>query len=110
MKHGLKKRNPLLMNDSDWIKFNDNSIDIRIYVQPRSSKNEIAGIHGDAIKIKITSPPVDGAANSLLIKFLSKKLGVSKSSISLVSGDKSRKKVVNIEGLTKDIAESLLLS
>ncbi len=98
------------MNNSDWIKSNDVSIDVRIFVQPRSSKNEIVGVHDDAIKIKITSPPVDGAANSLLIKFLSKKLGVSKSSISLISGDKSRSKVVNIEGLTKDIAEFLLLS
>lgn len=96
------------MNDNEWINSKVGSIEIRIYVQPRSSKNEIAGVHDNAIKIKITSPPLDGAANLLLIKFLSKKLGVSKSRISLISGGKSRNKVVNIEGLSKDEAASLL--
>ena len=98
------------MSGNECIRAKDGSIDIRIYAQPRSSKNEITGVHDDAIKIKITSPPVDGAANSLLIQFLSKKLGIPKSRISLVSGGRSRNKVINIEGIPKDVATSLLLS
>ena len=98
------------MNGSERIKAKDGSIDIRIYAQPRASKNEVTGVHDDAIKIKITSPPGDGAANSLLIQFLSKRLGISKSRISLVSGDRSRNKVVNVVGIPKEIATSLLLS
>ncbi|WP_300668162.1 DUF167 family protein [Desulfoluna sp.] len=68
----------------------------RIFVQPKSSKNTVAGIHGDALKVKITAPPVDGAANAMCIKFFSKFLGVSKSSIEIVSGQTGRNKRVRI--------------
>jgi len=68
----------------------------RIFVQPKSSKNMVAGIHGDALKVKITAPPVDGAANAMCVKFFSKFLGVSKSSIEIVSGQTGRNKRVRV--------------
>jgi len=68
----------------------------RIFVQPKSSKNMVTGIHGDALKVKITAPPVDGAANAMCIKFFSKFLGVSKSSIEIVSGQTGRNKRVRV--------------
>jgi len=71
-------------------------VTIKIFVQPRSSKNMIAGLHGDAIKIKLTAPPVGGEANKMCVKFLSKCLGVPKSSLKIVSGQTSRTKRILI--------------
>ena len=68
----------------------------RIFVQPKSSKNVISGIHGDALKVKITAPPVDGAANAMCVKFFSKLFGVSKSSIDIASGQTGRNKRIRV--------------
>jgi uncharacterized protein len=67
-----------------------------VHIQPRASKNNIAGIHGDALKIRLTAPPVGGAANKMCIAFLAKQLGVSKSSIDIVSGQTSRAKRIRV--------------
>ena len=65
-----------------------------VLVQPRSSKNMIAGIHGEALKIKLTAPPVDNAANRMCLKFLAKSLRVSKSALEIIAGHHSRHKQV----------------
>lgn len=65
-------------------------------IQPRSSKNRIAGVHGDALKINLTAPPVDGAANRMCISFLAEHLGVPKSSVDIRSGHTGRKKRILI--------------
>ena len=67
-------------------------ISLKVFVQPRSSKNEIAGLHGDAVKIRLKAPPVDGAANALCIQYLSKCLKVPKSSLQILSGHTGRTK------------------
>ncbi|WP_071873362.1 DUF167 family protein [Atopomonas hussainii] len=67
------------------------------HLQPRASKDEFCGWHDGRMKIRLTAPPVDGQANALLIKFLAKQFGVSKSAVSLVSGQQSRQKRVRIE-------------
>lgn len=64
----------------------------KVFVQPRSSKNMVSGAHGDALKIKLTAPPVDGAANKMCVGFLSDFLNVPKSRIEIVSGQSSRSK------------------
>lgn len=66
----------------------------KVFVQPKSSKNVIVGLHGDALKIKLTAPPVDNAANTMCIKFLAKALGVSKSSLDIIAGRTGRNKQV----------------
>lgn len=66
----------------------------KILVLPRSSKNMIAGVQDDAIKVKLTAPPVNNEANQMTIKFLAKVLDVPKSSIEIVSGHSNRKKKV----------------
>jgi uncharacterized protein (TIGR00251 family) len=71
---------------------NADGITLTVFVQPRSSKNMIAGLHNHALKIKLTSPPVDGAANKMCIQYLAKCLKVPKSSIEIVSGHKNRTK------------------
>jgi len=78
------------------IKKTDIGISFKIYVQPKASKNAIVGEHGDALKIRLTAPPVDGAANKLCIKYLSKITGISKTAIEITSGHTSRTKHILI--------------
>ncbi len=66
----------------------------KIFVLPRSSKNMISGLYGDAVKLKLTAPPVDGAANKMCVKFLAKRLNIPKSCLEIVSGHTNRNKVV----------------
>lgn len=73
---------------------------IAIRLQPRASRNEVAGLHGTEVRIRLTAPPVDGAANEALIQFLAIRLGVARSELALVTGESSRSKVVSARGLT----------
>jgi len=81
-------------------------VTIRLHLQPRASKTELCGIHGDELKVRVTSPPVDDAANRLCIEFFAKTFKVSKSAVSIISGHKSRHKRLQITGIVlKDAAE-----
>lgn len=75
-----------------FIQEHPQGIAFRVYIQPRSSKNMIVGLHADALKIKLMAPPVDGAANKMCLQFLARTLGVSKSSLEILSGQSSRTK------------------
>ena len=66
----------------------------QVFVQPRSSKNKIVGAHGDALKIKVTAPPVAGAANKMCLKFLAKSLSLSHSLLEIITGHNSRTKQI----------------
>ena len=77
----------------------------KIFVQPRSAKNMIVGLHGDALKLKLTAPPVDNAANKMCIKFLAKSLGISKSQLEIISGQTSRTKQVRLRSDQSKITE-----
>jgi len=70
-----------------------------VRVQPRAKRNAITGIHGDALKIALTSPPVEGRANDALIAFLAEVLRVSRGSITIAAGQSSRNKVVRAVGI-----------
>ena len=70
---------------------------LQLYVQPKASRDQIVGLHGDAIKIAITAPPVEGKANSHIQKLLATLFAVSKSQVELVKGDISRHKQVLIK-------------
>ena len=84
-----------------WINPCENGIRLSAIIQPRSSKNEVTGINNNALKIRLTSPPVDGAANKTCIRFFSKLLGVSPSEITIVQGFSSRNKTIEVIGLTE---------
>ena len=75
---------------------------VSVRVQPRASTNEIAGIHGDALRIRLTSPPVEGAANEALVEFLAGTFGIARRDITIVAGSSSRSKVVELRGITED--------
>ncbi len=74
-------------------------ITLKIKVEPRSSGKGIAGSIGDIVKIKLHAPPVGGAANEELIEVLSEELGIKKRAIKIISGQSSRNKVIEIEGI-----------
>ena len=71
-----------------------------VHLQPRASRSEVAGVHGDALKVRIAAPPVDGAANEALVKFLSDLFAVGRRDVRIVAGETSRSKIVEIEGVT----------
>jgi len=83
-------------------------IQFTVRVIPRSSRTVIVGEYDGAVKVKISSPPVDGAANAELIKLFAKKLGVPRSAIGIVSGETSRTKLLRIAGVTAEQIRNLL--
>ena len=74
-----------------------NGIQFSAYILPRSSQNKISGLHDKALKIKLTSPPVDGEANKMLVKFLAKTLKMAPANIIIVSGATGRNKSILVE-------------
>lgn len=72
-----------------------------VHVQPRASRNELCGEHDGAIKLRLTSPPVEGAANQLCVEYLAKLLGVAKSKVSIIAGEKSRHKTIRAKGASR---------
>lgn len=79
-----------------------------VHVQPRAKRSEAAGRHGDALKVRLAAPPVDGAANEELVRFLADALGLPRRAVRLVAGQASRRKVVELDGLTAAEAERRL--
>ena len=79
-----------------------------LHVQPKASRNEICGISGNEMKIRLSSPPVEGAANKLCREFLAKLFRVAKPDVSIIVGEKSRHKTVRIHGISRDDVLKLL--
>jgi uncharacterized protein (TIGR00251 family) len=86
----------------------DGSVSFNVCVVPRSSKSEVVGEHYRSLKVKITAPPVDGAANAELVKVLAKHFGVPRANIHIVSGPTSKNKRIKIENLSQSAVESFL--
>jgi len=74
----------------------ENGIVLNLHIQPRASKNQVCGVQDNALKIRLTSPPVDGAANKLCREFLADLLDLPKSAVEIISGETSRHKRVRI--------------
>jgi len=83
------------------VKETNKGIQFKIKVQPRASRNEISGWQGDALKIRLTAPPVDGEANEACLKFLAEYFHVSRKQVRIASGLKSKHKIIEIEGFTE---------
>ncbi len=79
-----------------------NSIRITVHVKPRASVNRVEGWENNVLVVRLTSPPVNGAANKDLLKLLSKKLGIARGKLKIVAGLRSRSKIVEIDGITRD--------
>lgn len=75
-------------------------VTLTIKVVPRASKNQIVGIEGDALKIRLNAPPVEGRANDALIQFLAEMLGVARTQIEIIAGHAARRKIVRVRGIS----------
>lgn len=91
-----------------WVQETPEGVIFKITIQPRASRNEIVGLQGDALKVKLTAPPVEGAANRLCVAFLAKSLKVRKSDVEIIQGKRSRAKKVLVRSAGRDGVESLL--
>ena len=91
-----------------WVEQKGATARIRVRVQPRASRTEVAGEHDGALRIRIAAPPVEGEANEALIRFLAKRLRVAPSRIAVVSGAASRTKTVEVEGVDADDVARIL--
>ena len=83
-------------------------IRLSVRLQPRSSSNEIVGLQGESLKVRVTAPPVDGMANEALIDFLSASLKTPRRNVCIVSGHSSRTKLIEVRGV--DLEEVLRLA
>jgi uncharacterized protein (TIGR00251 family) len=86
----------------------DDEVVLRVHVQPGTGRSAVVGRHGDALKVRVAAPPVEGRANEALVRFLAATLGVKDDAVALVSGESSRAKRVRISGLEPDEVKHLL--
>jgi uncharacterized protein (TIGR00251 family) len=89
---------------TEWLRSSDRGITLTLHIQPGAKRTEVAGLYGDALKIRLAAPPVDGKANAALISFLAERLGVAKTAVSLKSGQTSRRKVLEVLELSAEDA------
>ncbi len=85
------------MNTPGFYHWQGETLVLRLYVQPRASRDELCGLHGESLKVRITAPPTDGKANQHLRKYLAKLFRVPISQVTLLRGISSRNKQFNIE-------------
>lgn len=93
---------------SSWIEPIAGAVRLHLRVQPRASRNEVSGRLGYELKIRLAAPPVDGAANDALVRFLAQALGVPRASVSIVAGGSSRSKVVEVRGVEERSVQARL--
>jgi uncharacterized protein (TIGR00251 family) len=87
----------------------DGAVILVVRVQPRASKDEIAGEMGGALKVRLRAPAVEDRANEALVEFLAEVLKTPKSAVRILSGDRSRTKRIEIRGATRQQIEALLV-
>lgn len=92
---------------SEWLRHHGSRTTLTLHIQPGAKRTEIAGPHGDALKVRLQAPPVDGKANAALLDFLAKRIGLARSSVTLISGQASRRKVVEIAENVVDLEKRL---
>ena len=83
-------------------------ITFAVKVHPRARKNAITGIVGEALKLALTAPPVEGRANQAVLEFFADLFAIQRSSVTIASGETSRNKVIRIAGVSKPVAEQKL--
>ncbi|MGC1300554.1 MAG: DUF167 domain-containing protein [Alloacidobacterium sp.] len=83
-------------------------VSFSVRAQPRASRTAISGIVGDAVKVALAAPPVEGKANEVLIRFFAELFEVPRAAVEIVSGESSRNKVVRVAGVSADIIRARL--
>jgi len=98
------------VSQGGWLRPEAGGVTIEVRARPRASRTRAAGLLGDALKVELAAPPVDGEANAELIAYLAKTLGVRKSDVELLQGETGRNKVLRVRGVTAKAVEEALLS
>jgi uncharacterized protein (TIGR00251 family) len=93
---------------SEWYRRDGDVISLTLHVQPGAKRTEISGLHGEALKIRLAAPPIEGRANEALLRFIADTFGVPMRQVELKQGGQSRHKVVMVSG-SKVAPESVLL-
>jgi uncharacterized protein len=92
----------------NWIAPVVGGVRLRVRVQPRASRSECTGLVGDELRIRLAAPPVDGAANDALVRFLAQALDVSRGAVALIAGASSRSKVIEVQGVDAKTVQARL--
>lgn len=90
------------------VKKGERGLNFWIWVQPRASRDEVCGLSCGALRVRVSAPAVEGKANKALVEFLSSLLGVSKTQIQIISGEKGRRKLVQVKGISLDELSGVL--
>jgi len=90
------------------LKETPDGIVLEVFLQPNASKNEVVGEFNGRLKIKVQSPPVEGAANAALVEFVKSQLGIRKNQIELIRGEKSRKKDLLLKEVSMEVVRNIL--
>jgi hypothetical protein len=93
---------------SDWYRRDGDVLSLTLHVQPGAKRTEISGLHGEALKIRLAAPPIEGRANEALLRFIADTFGVPLRQVELKQGGQSRHKVVLVTG-SKVAPESVLI-
>jgi hypothetical protein len=91
-----------------WLKSLPDGVELALLIQPRASRTRVVGEHDGLLKIQLAAPPVDGEANAALLEFLGKQLGVPRRQVTLVAGDASRRKRVQVVGIDAARTEAVM--
>ncbi|MEJ2068285.1 MAG: DUF167 domain-containing protein [Deltaproteobacteria bacterium] len=83
-------------------------VTLKVRLQPRASRDGIEGLHGDALKVKVTAPPLEGRANKAVKKLLAEHLGIAPSQVEIIAGERSREKLLRISGISRAEMEKAL--
>ena len=84
------------------------TVTLKVHVQPRASKDGIEGLWGDALKVKLNAPPLEGKANKALMRFLAERFGLAPSQVEIIAGRRSRNKLLRITGISREALERIL--
>lgn len=87
----------------------DGAVRFGVRVQPRASRSEVAGLHGDALRVRVHAPPVDGAANAAVVAVVAEALGVPRRAVRIVSGETGRTKLLEVTGVGAAAVQSLAI-
>jgi len=93
--------------DDVELRVDGDAVILRVRVAPRASREAIAGVHDGALKVSLTAPPVEGAANAALVKLLAKRLGVPRRDVAILRGESGRDKTLRVVGTTPDAIRAL---
>lgn len=91
-----------------WLRSAEGGSVLAVWIQPRAARDEVVGVQGDALKIRLCAPPVDGQANDALVRLLAKRLDLPRAAVTLATGHTGRRKTLRLDGLApQEVARRL---